>query len=74
MDDGICYLWEDSGKAGRYRSLSPGYIVYHKNRHLMMSFIKEKLGCYIGHTAKGYILRVRQGAFPKEVTIKSKSD
>ena len=40
----------------------------------MVSCTKGKSGCSVGHTAKGYIAGVRQGDFPKEVTIKSKSE
>ena len=39
-----------------------------------MSCTKGKSGCSVGHAAKGYIAGVRQGDFPKEVTIKSKSE
>lgn len=36
-----------------------------------VSFVKGKFGCYMGHTAKGYIAGDRQRGFPKEVTIKT---
>lgn len=39
-----------------------------------MNFVKGKFRCYVGHTAKDYIAGDRQGTFPKEVTIKSKSE
>lgn len=44
-----------------------------RNRHVVMSFIKGNFECDVGHIARGFPAGIRQGAFPKEVTIKSKS-
>lgn len=52
----------------------PARVVRQRKQTHCGEFYQRESRCSVGHTAKGYIAGVRQGAFPKEVTVKSKSE